>query len=76
MKESVSVPVLANGDIKTSADITAVVANTGVDGETVFVLRVRLMFVVQVSCVLEEYYKIQPCLLATVQLLSNVSKTG
>ena len=52
--------------------VTAV--DTG--GETVFVLRVRLMFVVQVSCVLEEYYKIQPCLLATVQLLSNVSKTG
>ena len=43
MKESVSVPVLANGDIKTSADITAVVASTGVDGETVLVMSCALL---------------------------------
>ena len=32
VKESVSVPVLANGDIRCEEDVLRVVAETGVDG--------------------------------------------
>ena len=32
VKDSVSIPVVANGDIRTEADITKVHQSTGVDG--------------------------------------------
>jgi tRNA-dihydrouridine synthase 4 len=44
IKDSMQIPVVANGDIKSLADVTTVSELTGVDGE-IFFVKVQICFV-------------------------------